>query len=93
MKKLSNYQSKIISLAGINSMALISGIPLTFAVTIPISIAILAKKESPHNKLVTEISRSFKMDYSDAEIYAKHLESICNKEYKRQLESYMTITK
>ncbi len=86
MKKLSNKEAKFISALGVNAMALITGTPLALVVSIPVSIAILSKKETAHDKLVTEISKSFKMDCSDAEIYAKQLEKICNKEYQRQLE-------
>lgn len=93
MKKISNLEAKTISVLGINSMALISGLPFAWFITIPVSIAIICKKETPHDKLVTELSKSFKMDYSDAERYAQDLEKICKKEYKKQLEQEMTIFK
>lgn len=77
MKKISNVGAKTIGIVGVNSMALISGMPITLLVTIPVSVAILCKKETAHDKLVTEISKSFKLNVRDAEKYASYLEDKC----------------
>lgn len=79
---MKNSTAKLVTIGGISLMGFVSGTILALPVVLfSTGLILLQKDKTPHERLVEEIKRSFKMDGIQAEDYAKELERKALNEY------------